>query len=102
MVHRRYFKPPRHLIKEWPEVFEDLYMDTMPVAYVDVMILEFTDGRVWEIAIKDQLAKYDSNDVAKKLLETLHEYKDDVKKIDFKIDVEKLKEDIKSRTDSIL
>lgn len=74
----------------------------MPVAYVDVMILEFTDGRVWEIAIKDQLAKYDSNDVAKKLLETLHEYKDDVKKIDFKIDVEKLKEDIKSRTDSIL
>ena len=38
------FKPPRHLVKEWPEVFEDLYMNTMPVAYLDSVRLDFTDG----------------------------------------------------------
>ena len=101
MTHRQYFRPPRHLIKEWPEVFEDLYMDTMPVAYVDLMILEFNDGRVWEINIKDQLKDTDPNDVAKKLLNTLSEYKDTIKKIDFKINVEQLKNDIKNRTDKI-
>ena len=101
MTHRQYFRPPRHLIKEWPEVFEDLYMDTMPVAYVDLMILEFNDGRVWEINIKDQLKDTDPNDVAKKLLNTLSEYKDTIKKIDFKIDIEQLKNDIKNRTDKI-
>ena len=101
MTHRHYFRPPRHLIKEWPEVFEDLYMDTMPVAYVDIMILEFDDGRVWEINIKDQLKDTDPNDVAKKLLNTLSEYKDTIKKIDFKINVEQLKNDIKNRTDKI-
>ena len=101
MTHRQYFRPPRHLIKEWPEVFEDLYMDTMPVAYVDLMILEFNDGRVWEINIKDQLKDTDQNDVAKKLLNTLSEYKDTIKKIDFKIDIEQLKNDIKNRTDKI-
>lgn len=101
MTHRHYFRPPRHLIKEWPEVFEDLYMDTMPVAYVDIMILEFDDGRVWEINIKDQLKDTDPNDVAKKLLNTLSEYKDTIKKIDFKIDIEQLKNDIKNRTDKI-
>jgi len=82
-------------------VFEDLYMDTMPVAYVDIMILEFDDGRVWEINIKDQLKDTDPNDVAKKLLNTLSEYKDTIKKIDFKIDIEQLKNDIKNRTDKI-
>jgi hypothetical protein len=76
-------------------------MDTMPVAYVDIMILEFDDGRVWEINIKDQLKDTDPNDVAKKLLNTLSEYKDTIKKIDFKIDIEQLKNDIKNRTDKI-
>lgn len=101
MSHRQYFRPPRHLIKEWPEVFEDLYMDTMPVAYVDIMILEFTDGRVWEIDIKEQLRSSTPDDVAKKLLATLSEYKDTVKKLDFKINIEQLKNDIKNRTDRI-
>ena len=101
MTHRHYFRPPRHLIKEWPEVFEDLYMDTMPVAYVDIMILEFTDGRVWEIDIKEQLRSSTPDDVAKKLLATLSEYKDTVKKLDFKINIEQLKNDIKNRTDRI-
>lgn len=100
-MHRQYFRPPRHLIKEWPEVFEDLYMDTMPVAYVDLMIIEFTDGRIWEIDIRDQLSKADPDTVAKKLLETLSEYKDTIKKLDFKINIEQLKNDIKNRTDKI-
>jgi hypothetical protein len=76
-------------------------MDTMPVAYVDIMILEFTDGRVWEIDIKEQLRSSTPDDVAKKLLATLSEYKDTVKKLDFKINIEQLKNDIKNRTDRI-
>lgn len=101
MVHRQYFKPPKHIVKEWPEVFEDLYMNTMPVAYVDTMILEFNDGRIWQIDIKEQLKDTDPNDVAKRLLETLSEYKDTIKKLDFKINIQKLKDDIKNRTDKI-
>jgi hypothetical protein len=49
------FKPPRHLVKEWPEVFEDLYMNTMPVAYLEMVHLEFVNGRVWQIDIKEQM-----------------------------------------------
>ena len=96
------FKPPRHLIKEWPEVFEDLYMNTMPVAYLDLIHLEFADGRVWEINIKDQLKDTDAEDIADRLLETLQEYKDEIKKIDFKVDVDRLKKDITSSTSDIL
>ena len=65
------FKPPRHLVKEWPEVFEDLYMNTMPVAYLDLVHLEFANGRVWEIDIREQLKDLNPDDVASRLLETL-------------------------------
>ena len=99
---RKYFRPPKGLVKEWPEVFEDLYINTMPIAYVDTMILEFSDGRIWEIDIKSQVADTDPNQIARKLLETLKEYKDTIKKLDFKINIDLLKADIKNRTDTIL
>jgi len=77
-------------------------MDTMPVAYVDKMIIEFTDGRVWEINVKEQLKKDNSDNIAKKLLDTLSEYKDTIKNLDFKIDVALLKADIEKKTKKIL
>ena len=101
-MHRHYFKPPKHLVDEWPEVFKDLYMDTMPVAYVDKMIIEFTDGRIWEIDVKKHLEKDDPDGVAKKLLNSLTEYKDTIKNLDFKIDVGLLKADIAKKTKKIL
>jgi hypothetical protein len=95
------FKPPRHLVKEWPEVFEDLYMNTMPVAYLETVHLEFANGRVWQIDVKEQLKDLDADAVATRLLDTLQEYKDEIKKIDFKVDVERLKKDIYDSTKTI-
>ena len=96
------FKPPRHLVKEWPEVFEDLYMNTMPVAYLERIHLEFADGRVWEIDIKSELAKQTPDSIADILIDTLHEYRDDIQKIDFKVDITKLKRDIKDSSKDLL
>jgi hypothetical protein len=92
------FKPPRHLVKEWPEVFEDLYMNTMPIAYLENVHLEFADGRVWEINIREQLNNTDPDEIADTLLNTLQEYRDEIKKIDFKVDVNQLKADLKDQT----
>ena len=77
-------------------------MDTMPVAYVEKMIIEFTDGRIWEINVKQQLESSDPDNVAKKLLNSLTEYKDTIKNLDFKIDVGLLKADIEKKTKKIL
>lgn len=96
------FKPPRHLVKEWPEVFEDLYMNTMPVAYLELIHLEFSDGRVWEIDIKTELVKQTPESIADTLINTLQEYKEEIKKIDFKVDIDKLKKDIKNSSKQIL
>lgn len=95
------FRPPRHLVKEWPEVFEDLYMNTMPVAYLDLIIIEFDDGKIWEIDINDQLLTIDPDTISQRLLDTMNEYKDRIKKLDFKINIEKLKKDIKEEIKKI-
>lgn len=95
---KKLFKPPNHLVKEWPEVFEDLYMNTMPVAYLEVIRLEFKNGRIWEINIKEQLSESHSQLIADKLVDTFQEYQEEISKIDFKIDVEKLKKDVEKET----
>jgi hypothetical protein len=95
------FRPPRHLVKEWPEVFEDLYMNTMPVAYLETIHIEFSDGKIWEINITDQLIDSDPEIIADRMLETMQEYKEEIKKIDFKIDIEKLKKDIVHSTNKL-
>lgn len=77
-------------------------MNTMPVAYLENVHLEFADGRVWEINIREQLSKTNPDDIADKLLNTLQEYKDEIKKIDFKVDVDQLKLDIKDQTKNML
>jgi hypothetical protein len=94
-VPKALFKPPSYLVKEWPEVFEDLYMSTMPIEYLHSIRLEFKNGRIWEINVGDQVQKEHSQRIADKLVRALHEYAEDVKRIEFKVDVEKLKKDIK-------
>lgn len=96
------FRPPKHLVQEWPEVFEDLYMNTMPVHYLEMIRLEFGNGRIWEIDVKEQLAHSHGDIIANKLIETFQEYKEEIKKIDFKIDIDRLKGDIGNETKRIL
>ena len=96
------YRPPSQLIKEWPEVFEDMYMNTMPVAYLKSVRLEFNNGRIWEIDIQEQLGNATNDIVAEKLLDTFQEYKEEITKVDFAIDIQKLKEDVIKQTKKIL
>jgi hypothetical protein len=97
-VPKNFFKPPKDLIAEWPEIFEDLYMNTMPVLYLELIRLEFGDGRIWEINVQEQLDQFDPDTLTDQILETLEEYHEDIQKINFKIDIEKLKTDISKST----
>lgn len=101
-MHKPLFNPPAHLVKEWPEVFDDLYMNTMPVEYLDYIHLEFSNGRVWQINVKDQLKKSSADIIAQRLLEMMIEYHHDITNLDFKIDIIKLKKDIQQSSNPIL
>lgn len=74
----------------------------MPIAYLEYVHLEFANGRVWQIDIKTQLEEQDANTVATRLLDTMSEYRADIVKLDFKVDIERLKKDIGDSTKNIL
>jgi len=77
-------------------------MNTMPVAYLILLRLEFINGRIWEINIQEQLANAEADEVANKLLNIFQEYRNDIKKIDFQMDVERLKNDIQESSKNLL
>lgn len=100
---RNYFRVPEALVEEWPEVFdEDMLISTMPISYLRMFQIEFKDGRVWEFNIQEHLKKTDASLLSKKLIETLREYRDSIKKVDFKLDIEKLKHDVSKSTKNLL
>lgn len=98
---KRLFRPPEHLIKQWPEVFEDMYMNTMPLFYLNSVQLEFKDGRVWEIDVKIQLLTLDADVVADKILDMFDEYGQEIDNVNFDVDTEKLKKDIEQSSRNI-
>jgi hypothetical protein len=73
-------------------------MNTMPVAYLKSVRLEFNNGRIWEIDIQEQLGNATNDIVAEKLLDTFQEYKEEITKVDFTIDIQRLKQDITDKT----
>ena len=99
---KQYFKVPSNLINEWPEIFEDMWISTMPVHYLHTLQIEFVNGRVWEINVSEQLRKVEAEALSRKLLETFREYRDSIKNVDFKLDVSRLKKDISESTKHLL
>ena len=100
---KKLFRPSKKFVEEWPEAFEDLYINTMPVAYVEYIHIEFDDGSIWEIDIKEQMQDLQNPDkIAAKVLETIEEYRHDIGKIGFKLDIKKLKQDINESSSNIL
>lgn len=95
---KKFFKPPKDLIKEWPEVFSDIYINTMPVEYVENIQLEFNNGGVWEIDIQSQLSEYKVDEISDKIMFAFNEYHEEISKISFKLDINKLRHDIETST----
>lgn len=77
-------------------------MNTMPVAYLILLRLEFINGRIWEINVQEQLSNSVPEEIADRLLNIFQEYRNDIKKIDFQMDIERLKTDIQESSKNLL
>ena len=81
-------------------VMRQVYFSPNDKKSLDMMI--FINGiPVISFELKNELTKQTSESIADILLNTLQEYKDEIKKIDFKVDISRLKNDIASETDKL-
>lgn len=93
-------KLPEEVISHWPEVFEDVEIDVVPLEYLDSVRVQFADGKIWDIAIDTNKNKVE--DLEKSLDELFDQYQDHIKNVDFRLNTSKVKQDITNRTRKFL
>ncbi len=91
---------PPDVISHWPEVFEDLDVQVVPLEYLHSVRVFFVDGKIWDIDIaktrKQQKGNPDSLEAT--LEDLFNQYEDVITNIDFRLDTQRLKQDITNRT----
>ncbi len=93
-------KLPKEVISHWPEVFDDVEIDVVPLEYLDSVRVQFADGKIWDIDINTQKNKVE--DLERSLDELFEQYQDHIKNVDFRLNTEKVKRDITTRTKKFL
>jgi hypothetical protein len=81
----------------WEEIFESLDMQYLPLEYLDRIILSFEDGTVWDIDIKDSRKKQTIEQIDDCLDEFFEEYDPYIEKVDYRLDLERVKKDLSRR-----
>ena len=99
---KKLFKPPADVVREWPEVFDDMYMSSMPVKYIHGVEITFDDGRVWAIDISEQLDFNDEKEILDKLFSAFKDYQEEITTVNFQVNIQKLKEDVINSTKGLL
>lgn len=90
-------KLPPDIADHWPEVFNEIEINVVPVEYLDSIKVSFTDGKIWDIDIKKSREK-DKLDIELALEDLFFQYEDVIENIDFRVDTERVKKDIQQRT----
>lgn len=94
---------PAEIFDHWPEIFEEIQINTVPIDYLKCVIIHFKDGKIWEIDIgKNKSRSFDSEMIEESIETILEEYDDYIESVDFRLDTEKVKKDIKKRTEIFL
>lgn len=88
---------PKHVVDVWPEVLKDVDVQVVPLEYLHSVRVTFHDGKVWEIDVEKSKAKTDLN-IEQSLEELFAEYEDAIANVDFRLDTERVKQDITKRT----
>jgi hypothetical protein len=93
---------PKDVIEHWPEVFSDIKLNVLPIRYLSKVLINFKDGKTWEIKITAK-AKRDGWPVLERSLSDLCKtYGDGIDNVDFKLDSAKVRKDIEFSTQKFL
>lgn len=88
----------RDIIERWPEVFEDISLNVIPLQYLDSIIVSFKNGKVWDVNFRNKT--YDTFEL--ELKEWLLHYESEIDNVEFKLDTERIKKDVITNTNKFL
>jgi hypothetical protein len=95
-------KLSKDVIDRWPEVFEEITLNVVPLKYLHSIQITFKDKKVWDIDINTKGEEPDWESLEKNIHEMFANYQEQIENIDFKLDTEKVKRDITKETNNFL
>ena len=93
---------PKEVIDRWPEVFGEVHLNVIPIGYLHAVLVNFKDGKTWEIKITAQSKRKGWAEFEKNLSELVRNYEERIENVDFKLDTERVKRDVEKSTQKFL
>lgn len=93
---------PKEVIDCWPEVFGEVKLHVLPLRYLHAVLVNFKDGKTWEIKVTAKTKTSGWEEFEKSLSELYKAYEERIDNIDFKLDSDKVKKDIERSTQRFL
>ena len=93
---------PKDAIARWPEVFGEVKLNVLPLGYLHTVLVNFKDGKTWEIRVTAKVKEDGWEAFEKNLSELVKTYEESIENIDFKLDTDKVKKDIVKSTAKFL
>ena len=93
---------PKDVIDHWPEIFGEVKLNVMPLRYLHTVLVNFKDGKTWEIKITAKAKKEGWPAFEKNLMELVKNYEENIENVDFKLDTPQVKKDIEASTQKFL
>ena len=95
-------KLPKDVVAHWPEIFEEIHLNVLPLGYLDSVLINFKDGKTWEIKLSAQTKRAGWEPFEKSLSELCSQYETKIDNIDFKLDTPRVRKDIENSTQKFL
>jgi hypothetical protein len=89
---------PKDVIDHWPEIFSEIQLNVLPIKYLNAVMINFKDGKTWEVKISAEARKEGWVVFEKQLQELVKNYEDNIENVDFKLDTVRVKKDIEKGT----
>lgn len=83
--------------EDWNEIFDSVEMTFVPIEYISKIIIKFENNVIWDINIDDSRKKQPLKQIEESLDELFQEYEDQIVTIDYKIDLDRIKQDLGKR-----
>jgi hypothetical protein len=93
---------PKDVIAHWPEVFGEVKLNVLPLRYLHSVLLNFKDGKTWEIKITSKVRNGGWEEFERSISELVKSYEEKLDNVDFKLDTNRVKKDIEKNTERFL
>ena len=101
-VPKKITELPKDVIAHWPEVFQDVRVEAVPIEYLHSVRVSFKGGKIWDIDVEKSRKKHSSLDLESVLEQMFKEYDEHIINVDFRLDTDRIKRDIQNRTKTFL